>query len=172
MLLPVLPVLPAPPGSVRSQEMLFYCSNLPWRRRSCFKFKAGCFTQKSFTGCIFVPPAAAEWEADGSRRDKVGRGLPEDGEGKKVFHNVLNCREHLSPHAVCLSVCQSVAVIHSLLTELLPKTTEFLQPNPGTDKRNLWAFSPPFWLLNWSQFRVIGAPLGDVMVFSTLLRGA
>ena len=57
---------------------------------------------------------------------------------------VLNC-EDLSLHAlsVCLSDCQSVAVIYSLLTELLPKTAAFLQPNPGTSKWSLWASSPP-----------------------------
>lgn len=73
----------------------------------------------------------------------------------------------MSPHA--LSVCQNVAVIHSLLTELLPKTTELLQPNPGTDRWTLWAFSPPLWLSHWSQFRVTGTSLGDVWVFSLTL---
>eukprot|EP00064_Thunnus_orientalis_P026233 superscaffoldBa00015903_g26727 len=35
-----------------------------------------------------------------------------------------------------LQMEKSVAVIHILLVELLSKTTEFLQPNPGTPRRN------------------------------------
>lgn len=39
----------------------------------------------------------------------------------------------------CLPVPQTVVVIYSLLVELLSKTTEFLQPNPGTEKNK------PYW---------------------------
>ena len=65
---------------------------------------------------------------------------------------------------VCVCVCQSVAVIHALLVELLSKTTEFLQPNPGTEnndchKRTTAAFTDRWVtertavrLLDWAEW--------------------